>query len=207
MKKANRQTIDSKRRTPKQTRARDTLEVIFDATARVIEEEGRSALNTNRVAERAGISIGTLYQYFANKEAILCAMARRELEEAGVAVMRAISGSAGDPVRLAIRALISAFEHRREVRRIAMDTLASEGFGAELGENVEKVAQMLAAESGRLVPGQAGPIPASSLFVLTRAVNGVLRAAAQEESPYLGTEEFEDNLVRLVQSYLGALRN
>lgn len=163
------------------------------------------------MAERAGISIGTLYQYFANKEAILCAMARRELQEAGAAVLAAISGSAGtsqaDPVRLAIRALISAFAHRREVRRIAMDTLASEGFGAELGENVEKVAQMLAAESGRLLPGQDGPIPASSLFVLTRAVNGVLRAAAQEESPYLGTPEFEDNLVRLVQSYLASIRN
>src|SRR5216683_2695549 len=72
------QTVDSQRRTPRQSRALDTVEVIFEATARILQAEGRRGFTTNRIAERAGISIGTLYQYFGNKQAILLAMEERE---------------------------------------------------------------------------------------------------------------------------------
>src|SRR5262249_61214728 len=74
-----RQRVDFVRRTPRQERAQDTVQVIFEATARILQREGRAALNTNYIAECAGVSVGTLYQYFPNKEAILVAMARNEL--------------------------------------------------------------------------------------------------------------------------------
>jgi len=54
------QAVISKRRTPRQARALDTIETIFEATARIVEREGSDALNTNRIAERAGIAIGSL---------------------------------------------------------------------------------------------------------------------------------------------------
>src|SRR6185369_1941690 len=65
-----RQAIELQRRLPAQERARDTVEAIFEATARILQSHGRAGLNTNRVAELAGVSIGTLYSYFPNKEAI-----------------------------------------------------------------------------------------------------------------------------------------
>jgi AcrR family transcriptional regulator len=67
------------RRSPKQARARATVEAIVEAAAQILERGGPEALNTNDVAERAGVSIGTLYQYFPDKQAILLAAARREL--------------------------------------------------------------------------------------------------------------------------------
>jgi AcrR family transcriptional regulator len=69
------------RRTPRQPRAGATIEAIFEATARIIEREGIAALNTNHIAERTGIGIGTLNEYFPNTEAVLIAMARRRLAE------------------------------------------------------------------------------------------------------------------------------
>src|SRR6516225_9848639 len=105
------QLVETQRRSPKQARARETVEVIFDATARILLREGRAALNTNHIAERAGISIGSLYEYFPNKVAILVAMARREIVRVTASVTRAISDPSNDPraeaARLAVRALIA----------------------------------------------------------------------------------------------------
>jgi len=200
------QTLDLVRRNPKQARAQDTVEIIFEATAQILRREGRGALNTNHIAESAGISVGTLYQYFPNKEAILVAMARRELEADHAAVMKAISEPAdaeADRVRLAIRALIARFRRSREVRRIAIETLISEGYGGELATSVQKAAQMVGASSERFLPGRKEPVSATSLFVITRAISGVMRAASHEQSPLLDSAEFEDELVHLVKAYFG----
>jgi len=68
------------RRTPRQGRALATVDSILEAAAQVLQRAGADGFNTNAVAERAGVSIGTLYQYFPDKEAILVAVARREME-------------------------------------------------------------------------------------------------------------------------------
>ena len=200
------QAVDFVRRSPRQARAQDTVEVIVEATARILQREGRAALNTNYIAECAGISVGTLYQYFPNKEAILVAMARRELANDEASVIKVLTeppiDGETDLVRRAIRVLISAHVKRREAHRVAFETLISEGLGDELVRAVQKVAQTVSVESHRLLPERAEPITPASLFVITRAISGVLRAASQEQSPLLGTPEFENELVKLVQSYM-----
>lgn len=67
----------SARRAPLQRRARDTVEIIIQASAQILSREGLAGFTTNHVAERAGVSIGTLYQYFADKEALLAEVRRR----------------------------------------------------------------------------------------------------------------------------------
>jgi hypothetical protein len=76
------QALDLKRRAPRQDRALDTVDTIFEAAARILQSEGKDAFNTNHIAERAGISIGTLYQYFPNKNAILVALGASPKESA-----------------------------------------------------------------------------------------------------------------------------
>ncbi len=78
---------------PKQARAQHTVGVILEAAARILEEQGLEAANTNAIAARAGISVGSLYQYFGSKDAILAELARStelatadELAKAGEAV-------------------------------------------------------------------------------------------------------------------------
>jgi AcrR family transcriptional regulator len=74
------------RKAARQERAHLTVEAILEAAAQVFESHGYARATTNRIAERAGISIGSLYQYFPNKDAILVALAQRHLAE-GMAVM------------------------------------------------------------------------------------------------------------------------
>ena len=90
------------RRRPKQSRSRATWEAILEAAAQILERDGPARFNTASVADRAGVSIGTLYQYFPDKQAILVAAAQREV-------------SAREPARAGrqqalIRALISLLE-------------------------------------------------------------------------------------------------
>ncbi|MCY3811062.1 MAG: TetR/AcrR family transcriptional regulator [Gammaproteobacteria bacterium] len=66
------------RKRPKQSRAKATVTAILDAAARILTESGYAAASTNRIAERAGVSIGSLYEYFPGKEAIFAELRRRE---------------------------------------------------------------------------------------------------------------------------------
>jgi AcrR family transcriptional regulator len=74
-------TARNSRRKPRQERARETVEAIVEAAAQVFDRHGYAAGTTNRIAERAGVSIGTLYQYFPNKDAIVVELARRHLAQ------------------------------------------------------------------------------------------------------------------------------
>ena len=71
----------SPRKQPAQGRSRFTVRQIVEAAARVFEERGYAGANTNRIAERAGVSIGSLYQYFPNKESILAVLLEQHTQE------------------------------------------------------------------------------------------------------------------------------
>ncbi|WP_374632770.1 TetR/AcrR family transcriptional regulator [Ferrovibrio sp.] len=66
------------RKRPRQTRSAATFDLVLEAAARILERGGLAAFNTNAIAEKAGISIGSLYQYFPTKEAILAELIRRK---------------------------------------------------------------------------------------------------------------------------------
>lgn len=73
--------IPQPRKAPRQARSRATVDVILEATARIFSEHGYAGTNTNLIAEKAGISIGSLYQYFKNKDALIAALHQRHAEQ------------------------------------------------------------------------------------------------------------------------------
>lgn len=86
------------RKRPQQERSRRTVEAVVEAAAQLLEANGYDALTTNRVAERAGVSIGTLYQYFPDKAAVVGALVEDRLGREVQAMRAASEGSAGLPV-------------------------------------------------------------------------------------------------------------
>jgi AcrR family transcriptional regulator len=93
------------RKQPTQLRAVETVACILEAAAQVLEAGGRAGFNTNAVAERAGVSIGSLYQYFPGKDALLIALMRREKERFGDDARAALAQPTG---RAALEHLIAA---------------------------------------------------------------------------------------------------
>jgi AcrR family transcriptional regulator len=88
------------RKRPVQARAQQTRDRVLEAAARVFARHGYAAGTTNRIAAEAGLSIGSLYQYFPNKDAILVELVRRHLAEGTAAIVERLARAGGLPDRL-----------------------------------------------------------------------------------------------------------
>jgi AcrR family transcriptional regulator len=97
------------RKQPRQPRAAATMAAVVEASARILEEGGLGAFNTNAVAARAGVSIGSLYQYFPGKDAILANLVRREAEAFDAALTEAVAqtGELGTSSAVALLAQVA----------------------------------------------------------------------------------------------------
>ena len=131
-----RQAPETKRRIPRQARAAETAAAILEGAAQILEAGGLSRFTTNAVAERAGVSIGTLYQYFADKNAILLALAKQQVELGLAEIARALKGEI-DPtpagrVRAMVRAMVHAFRGRLRARKAVMQAVLAQGLHGEL---------------------------------------------------------------------------
>ncbi|MDD0810183.1 TetR/AcrR family transcriptional regulator [Curvibacter sp. RS43] len=198
----------TRRRQPTQERAQRTIEAIFEATAQIVEADGDAALTTNKVAQRAGFSIGTLYQYFPSKEAILLAMIQRErrrvmdrlqaMMQASVAQRRPVQEVLAELVHLLVESFGSGPRSRRAMIRLAWRLDHHDDITQALREASERNTLALIALQD---PSLRAPDPAL-MFVATRAVMGVIRSASLEDSPLLGTPAFEAELVRMVWGLL-----
>ena len=205
-----RQAPGIKRRIPRQARAAETVALVLEATAQILEAGGLAGFTTNAVAERAGVSIGTLYQYFADKNAILLALAKQEMQAALAEVGRALQGDI-DPapagrVRAMVCAIINAFHGRQRARKAVMQAILAQGAVNELLAPVGAFIAAQAARVGHEPQPVFAPLTPVQVFVLSRSMLGAIRSAVLEEQPFLRSRGFEDEVVRLVVSYLTTIR-
>jgi AcrR family transcriptional regulator len=106
------------RRRPSQARSRESVAAILGASAQVLQHSGYKRTTTNRIAERAGVSVGTLYQYFRNKDEIFDALIEQESQRYLKAISAAMPGPKV-PLRKAIRGLLEAgYAHQHMVTGI-----------------------------------------------------------------------------------------
>ncbi len=147
----------STRRTPSQRRALEVVSAIRAAAAQVLVKHGYAHATTNRIAAVAGVSIGTLYQYFDGKDAIFDALAERFVSEVSEAVLEAATRTEGMPLEARARELTHAGAHvlqRHPGLLRALDAATGARFRAALHAaraGVRSlVEQVLAGEAGRI---------------------------------------------------------
>lgn len=196
----NEQVVPVQRVSPRQQRSLATVDVILEAAAQVLEIAGEAGFNTNAIAERAGVGIGSVYRYFPNKQAILVEMGRREMARVGAQFRIDPTAKMGSLAadRQAIRTFLRAFGERTRARRVVVLALLGQLSADELQSAFAQAEAGMASRS-------AAPLDRIQLFVLSRALLGAMRAAVLEDADFLLSQQFEDELVLLGRAYTSAL--
>jgi AcrR family transcriptional regulator len=194
------------RKLPKQARAQDTVEAILGATAHILEREGMAAASTNRVAERAGVSIGSVYQYFPNKEALVAALVDRHVRQIQAVVEHGLGTWRALPLRAAVRAMVRAMLDAHAVaprlHRVLSEEMPHTASFARL-EDVE--GQFVALARAWLEQHRAEVRPRNlelAAFVIVQATEALTHGAALHHPEHLADDELLDEVTELLVRYL-----
>ena len=148
-----------KRRVPTQERSRRRVEGILDAAATLVVERGVDALTPRDIADAAGAPVASLYQYFADKEAVLLALAARDMEEMDAQVLEDLGRlevlSVSSVVRTTMRAFVAVYHRRRafvEIYLRGRTNAAVHQFGREHNARVAESLYAFAADAGLAGP-------------------------------------------------------
>lgn len=103
-----RRPLTKPRKHASQDRSRATVDALIEATARILVKEGFDSASTNRIAEQAGVSVGSLYQYFPGKEALVAAVIERHNRDLMRVARGTLAKVEGQPLKRAVRTLVAA---------------------------------------------------------------------------------------------------
>lgn len=195
------------RKTPRQARAGVTVDAILQATIQVLLAEGAARLTTTRVAERAGVSVGTLYQYFPHKQALLYALLRRQLELVAGAVEAAARIHAGQPLAEISDGLVAAYLEAKTSRiraSRALYAVASELDTADLlGEISKRVGKAVMGLLASASDARFADLEAVS-FALRAMLAGTVRAVLERGATPADLAILRHELPVMSRAYLTA---
>lgn len=182
------------------------MQSLLDATAAEILDGGYDRMSTNKIAKRAGVSVGSLYQYFPNKEAIVVALRRRSADRERENVRAAIGhlGDADFPllVRGIIKAVIASYLTEPELRK-AYATQVPPIAGLAPDWDADRLVLQLFLEWLARHPGTVRVADQDmAMFVILHSVDGAVRQALLARPAYLESEAFIDELARMAVGYL-----
>ena len=192
------------RKNAKQARAKQSVSAILKATTQLLEHVEIDRISTNHIAERAGVSIGTLYQYFPNKTAIFVAIAEQDIDQRFKLIADALANADGalaeDATRKMMRAFIKSFADAKHNAALIRVLMATRSTAEARTLPVDAIAKLLAETVGQ--SSKTRSLTETSAFVLTRAVLWTILMATIDAPHLLTRQEFEDELVLLVQFVL-----
>lgn len=194
------------RKLPKQVRSREMVEIILTATARVLVREGYEGTTTNRIAEVAGVSVGSLYQYFPNKESLLVTLMERHLRQMMAVFDEKFGKLKGTKLEDAVYALIEAAVRAHavdpELHRAFVEQVPQVG---DLGAVQEVETRIEEGLRGYLESREEDLAPQDTrlaAFLIFRAVESATHAAVLNRPAYLEGDQLINELTALIVGYL-----
>ncbi len=200
------------RKRPVQARSQRTVDVVLKAAAQVFARRGYSGATTNHIAERAGVSIGTLYEYFPSKDAILVALLEAHIHEGEAVLVRAAGDIAGKLLPLAgtirhlARAMVELHARDRNLHRVLFEEAPlprrlRELLAAMEARITDQVEMLLRASPEVTV---ANPTLAAAVVVKTVEALTHNLVVHGERGRDHEIDAYVEEIVRLVASYLTA---
>lgn len=196
------------RKSPVQSRSRVTVDAIFEATIQVLLRKGMNGLTTTRVADRAGVSVGTMYQYFPNKQALVYALNERYLTALAERIEATCAAEAGAPLARMVEALIETYwqakTERADITRALYRSVAELDNDALLHAFAARVDAATADMFASASDATLADVEATNLTLVT-VIYGTVRNAFERGLPEKETDELRRNLVAMCRAYLANL--
>jgi AcrR family transcriptional regulator len=194
------------RKQPKQSRSKVTVEAILEATTHILVEEGYDKANTNRIAERAGISIGSLYQYFPNKEALMTALMEQHAQEMAALVETKLNRLFDSPLEIAIpeiiTAVVAAHAINPRLHQVLSEEIPCSERSPQMHKADERITQLLRAYLDRWRDKIQPQNIDLTVFILSRTVDSLCHAAVIEQPNLVSNNQFEREVSNLLLAYL-----
>ena len=194
-------------RSPRQARSLATVTAILEATVQILDREGLDAATTTRIAEVAGVSVGSLYQYYSHRDAILMALQDREFDRAVVLLETVLAESnlrkkPRDTISAVVKGLMALYSKSPGLHRV----LAIEGLRVAKAERVHAFDLRIVAIIRHFLAASGSTIRRKNLdasaFVAFQSVRATMLASLLERPPGLDAATLVEESVDLVLRYL-----
>ena len=200
------------RKRPLQERSRATVDAILTAATHVFSAQGYAGATTNKVAERAGVSIGSLYQYFPNKDALLAALIDAHVREGETLLTKAaaegITAGEGLPsvVRRLVRAMVEFHARDRALHRVLFEEAPLPRSVRRRIEEIEAQVTGLVAQYLVRAAHPPPPDPALAAAIVVQTVEGLTHRLVVYGHDDVSVERWVEEISTLVVRYLAAPR-
>jgi len=193
------------RRQPKQRRARQTVEAVLDAVVRVLKRDGFDAITTNRIAEVAGVSIGSVYQYFPDKRAIFVALHQRHVDQIDRVVEARLveyaASSLEDLVRAMVEGMIEAHATDPELHELLLTEVPHRADGTRDFAVRLHGAFRLAIASRQHELKKRRDLD-KIVFIVTHMIEALSHGAVLRRPAGLSLEDAKEEVVRAILAYV-----
>ncbi|MFY3002091.1 TetR/AcrR family transcriptional regulator [Achromobacter xylosoxidans] len=200
-------SIPQPRKSPRQQRSQQTVDTILQATARVLAEHGYAGTNTNRIAETAGVSVGSLYQYFPNKNALIAALHDRHDKQMLALIDEVLDGNPAATLRERVAAIVAASLHAHLLEPALHRVLEREFPLFDQPRDHSRADQDIHRRMRHLLELHREEIAQQdrelATYVVLRIMESLVHAVALESPAGFDPRQLEGAVVDAVMGYLG----
>jgi AcrR family transcriptional regulator len=192
-------------RKPLQARSRALVEVVLEATAQILVKDGYDRLTTNRVAERAGVSVGSIYQYFHSKEELVAALVDRHMDRLVALVSGELAAAVNLPLAAAARRIIGALVRSHMVDPDVHRAILEQVPKVNRMDRVREMDQQFEALLAAVIVAKKAKFPIEDprmfAFLVVQTTKAVTLGALLDHPEYLRDERLAEELTRMFMGY------
>jgi AcrR family transcriptional regulator len=195
------------RKTPIQARSTVTVEAISEATIQVLLDHGGERLTTTRVAERAGVSVGTLYQYYPNKQSLLFAVLEHHMNAVAARVEAACESACHKPLAEMIKETVEASVDAKMARAdisVALYRVSADVGGPALIKRISQRSRKAVEAMLQTATDIQSPPDKFAIDTMLAAMAGAIRSLLEANPSPAAVRKSKEQLVLLCQSYMAA---
>lgn len=200
-----RNPLKTPRKNPAQSRSADLVASIFEASVRILKTVGGAKFSTRKIAELAGVSVGSLYQYFPNKESIIGALIEREAKRHVDLLEKKFAEIQNQSFEVVIKTLITELIHTVQRDRALLRAILSSTFVTDRLDSIIEAREHMITFVSRILEtsgvSASAPSPRVTAYTICAALGGVVETIIFRKTEPFSDQVLIEEVSRMVHAY------